>query len=569
LIVAGDNHGGEWVFYDDDERRLIRDFLAVVKEADPDVLEGHNLFGFDLPYLAARAQALGIPLEFGRNRSGLVFGRERNLPIGGITRPFQPAHAWGRHFTDTLFAVQRFDIARGELTSHALKEVAVYFGLASPDRVYVDRAQIGELWKTDPERVRRYALQDVEETRALADLTLPTEFYQSQMVPESYQTVATGGTGEKINSLIIREYLRQGYGIPQAQPAVACPGGFTEIRETGVLRGVVKADVESLYPSIMLTNNIGPEADVLGVFLPMLAELRTRRLDAKARARTRGPEREYWDGLQNSFKILINSFYGYLGAVFNFNDYAAATQITTTGQALVKKVAAEFERTGSRVIEIDTDGVYFVPPPGVTNEAEEEAYIEQVGGVLPVGIRLAHDGRYAAMVSLKIKNYVLVGYDGKKVVKGASLRSRADEPYAREFLAHALDALIAGEPQRAAAEYQQLSEQLRVGEVPVERLARRERVTEKTFRSDAKRKSREVARNHSVGDSITVYQRADGTLGLAEEYAGDEDRWHYLEKLYRFAERLAPVVGEEFPRLFPAPSKKELVAEQVGQLALF
>jgi hypothetical protein len=43
----------------------------------------------------------------------------------------------------------------------------------------------------------------------------------------------------------------------------------------------------------------------------------------------------------------------------------------------------------------------------------------------------------------------------------------------------------------------------------------------------------------------------------------------YPEKLYSFVERLEPVVGNDFPRLFPAPSKKELVAEQVGQLALF
>src|SRR5205814_1642842 len=141
----------------------------------------------------------------------------------------------------------------------------------------------------------------------------------------------------KINSLLIREYLRQGHGIPQPQPPTACPGGYTEIRETGVIRRVVKADVESLYPSLMLAYGIHPASDTLGVFLPMLSELTNRRLDAKAKFRaSTGTERAYWDGLQASFKILINSFYGYLGAPFSFNDFQAATRVTTTGQEIIK-----------------------------------------------------------------------------------------------------------------------------------------------------------------------------------------------------------------------------------------
>lgn len=570
LIAACDNRGREWVLAEEDERRLLERFLDMLREADPDVLEGHNLFNFDIPYLAARASALGLPLTMGRDGSVLSLGRERNVPIGGITRPFRPAQVWGRHLLDTLFGVQRFDVGRGELESHALKEVAVHFGIAAPNRVYLDRTQLATIWKEDAEKVRTYALQDVLETRSLADLVFPTEFYQSQMVPDSYQNVATGGSGEKINSLLVREYLRQGYGIPQSQPPVACPGGHTEIRRTGVLRNVVKADVESLYPSIMLHYRVKPEADTLDVFLPMLAELTARRLEAKARARQKGPNAAYWDGLQSSFKILINSFYGYLGAPsFHFNDYRAATLVTSTGQELVKQVADELERTGAQVIEIDTDGVYFVPPPGVETEAQEIEYIERVGGVLPPQIHLAHDGRYAAMVSLKVKNYVLLGYDGKRVVKGASLRSRADERFGREFLYRAIDHLIAGEPRRVGEEYAELSRRISNGELPLEQFCRRERVTVKTFNSDAKKRSREVAKNAEIGDTLLVYQRAGGELGLAEEYSDDEDRFYYLEKLHKFASRLEDAMGEDFARLCPRPVRKQFQAEQAGQLSLF
>src|SRR3712207_8417673 len=46
--------------------------------------------------------------------------------------------------------------------------------------------------------------------------------------------------------------------------------------------------------------------------------------------------------------------------------------ITLRGQELLKGIVAELERTGARPIEVDTDGVYFVPPGGVADQRSEE-----------------------------------------------------------------------------------------------------------------------------------------------------------------------------------------------------
>src|SRR5206468_321448 len=43
---------------DDGERTLIRELMARVEVADPDVIENHNLHGFDLPFLDQRARRL-------------------------------------------------------------------------------------------------------------------------------------------------------------------------------------------------------------------------------------------------------------------------------------------------------------------------------------------------------------------------------------------------------------------------------------------------------------------------------------------------------------------------------
>ena len=48
------------------EADLIRRLVAKVQAADPDVIENHNLHGFDLPFLDRRARILGVPLALGR-----------------------------------------------------------------------------------------------------------------------------------------------------------------------------------------------------------------------------------------------------------------------------------------------------------------------------------------------------------------------------------------------------------------------------------------------------------------------------------------------------------------------
>ncbi|HEX5724961.1 MAG TPA: 3'-5' exonuclease, partial [Longimicrobiaceae bacterium] len=48
------------------EADLVRRLAEAVQAADPDVIENHNLHGFDLPFLAQRARRLGVPLALGR-----------------------------------------------------------------------------------------------------------------------------------------------------------------------------------------------------------------------------------------------------------------------------------------------------------------------------------------------------------------------------------------------------------------------------------------------------------------------------------------------------------------------
>lgn len=567
MATVSDNRGFELVI-DGSEPDILRSIVACITERDPDVIEGHNIYDFDLRYISARAAMHGIRLALGRDGSELTFSAQQSCAIGYFARPFSAPSIHGRHVIDTLLAVQRFDVAKAMLSSHALKPVARALGVAEEDREIIAHERIAQEWRKNPDRVRKYALQDVRETRSVAAIVCPPDFYLTQMIPDTYARITTTGTGEKINSVLIREYLRNSRAIPRQSEPKPLPGGYTEVRTTGVIETIVKCDVESLYPSIMLTHGIRPASDTLDVFLPALEELTRRRFAAKRRSReTEGREHSYWDGMQNAFKILINSFYGYLGGPFNFNDYDAAARVTTTGQSLVKMIVEQLERTGSVVVEIDTDGVYFKPPPGVDTEASEIAYVEQIAECLPEGIRLAHDGRYRAMISLKMKNYVLEGYDGAKVFRGSALRSRADERFGLAFIWSAADALLHSDKQKAASLYADLAKKIGAGQLDVAEFARRERITEKTFTAASKKRVAQAAGGAKVGEYVSVYQRNDGSIALIEDYKNDEDREYLLGKLYKFACRLREAFGDEFDVLFPKPSARSR-SEAAGQQTL-
>ena len=196
--------------------------------------------------------------------------------------------------------------------------------------------------------------------------------------------------------------------------------------------------------------------------------------------------------------------------------------------------------------------MYFVVPPGVRSESEEHDFVEALSRELPDGIRLSHDGRFRGMLSLKAKNYVLVDYDGRLIVKGSSLRSRRDERVFREFVRKLAPLLINHQSDAASALYTQFADRLGAGQFDQREICRRETVTEKTFSNPNLRRLAAAAEGCKAGDRIEVYQRSDGSLARIENYDNDEDRGYLLRRLHDMAGRFRSLFGDiEFDRLFP------------------
>lgn len=446
IIALSDNRGWSRLLHsrDSSERDLLEELVEVIVDKDPDVIEGHNIFAFDFMYLRERYRRHNLPFTIGRDGS-----EPRSFPssmrFAERSIDFPALDIAGRHVVDTYFQVMSYDVFKRNLPGYGLKTVAKYFGFAPEDRTYIDGNDISALWRSDPDRVLKYALDDVTETERLARHLSGSTFYLTQMVPASYGQIARTGPASKIEALFIREYLRQKESIPTSEWGSQTMGGYTDVFFTGVAGPIVYADVESLYPSIMLNYNIRPGGDSLNLFPNLLQNLTTLRLEAKDRmnqaldARTRSE----LDALQSSFKILINSFYGSLGfSHATFNDFAEADRVASIGQEILRKIIAILEREQATVIEVDTDGVLFIPPDHIHGNDAERSFVERINREMPPGIRIGFDGRFRKMLSYKKKNYALLAYDGSLKFKGSSLVSRSSERFGRVFVRKAIELLL-------------------------------------------------------------------------------------------------------------------------------
>jgi DNA polymerase elongation subunit (family B) len=296
-------------------------------------------------------------------------------------------------------------------------------------------------------------------------------------------------------------------------------GGYTDIFFTGVAHNVWHCDVASLYPSIMLKFDCFPVSDQLQIFRHLLTDLRTFRLEAKAemRAEKDPAKQHHLQALQNTFKILLNSFYGYLGfAQGHFADFDAAARVTQIGRDLLKKMIDWLGAQGAKVIEVDTDGIYFVP----SGKIEIDELREGLAKELPEGIEIEFDEQFDAMFSYKAKNYALLSKDGDVIIRGGALKSRGLEKFQRVFLEEMIKLIMEGKPEAITNLRDEFERKIRNREWKIDMLMKTDTLQDSLDKYRAKiagsARNRAAAyelamasgRNYKPGDQVSYYIKA-------------------------------------------------------------
>src|SRR5881275_2090601 len=194
-IALSDNTGWEEQLVvdpknvEESEHAALKRLTAIIKERDPDVIEGHDIFRFDLPYLVQRARKTKTKLDWGRG-DGFLRSRPSRLQIAEKTIDYPKFTVGGRHFVDTFLLAQFYDVGMRSLAGFERTDVARHFDLCDSEQISaLTGKELKRAYRENSETFRRRALCGVRETRALSDLLSPSYFIQAQIFPYNYQDV--------------------------------------------------------------------------------------------------------------------------------------------------------------------------------------------------------------------------------------------------------------------------------------------------------------------------------------------------------------------------------------------
>ncbi len=318
---------------------LLEAWCEWVRTINPSVIIGHNIFGYDFPYLQFIAEREETTLSLGRDDSDLKFDPwESKFRIDGSKDlTYKRCHIYGRNIIDTLFLSYKHDIGRA-YDNYKLKYIIEKEGLQVKDRQFYDGGEIRNNYTKPDEwvKIKKYAEHDADDALALYDLMIPPFFYLTPSIPKTFQQMLYTASGSQINSLMVRSYLQDSHSIAKANEVQRFEGALSA-GFPGIYSNVFKVDVASLYPSIMLEYKTYDKVkDPRANFIKMVQYFTDERLKNKKIAKeTKDP---YYSGLEQAQKIIINSAYGMMGATgLNYNSLDNAAFVTTKGREILQK----------------------------------------------------------------------------------------------------------------------------------------------------------------------------------------------------------------------------------------
>lgn len=555
----------------ENEGKMLEDWCEWVRTENPSMIVGHNIYTYDFPYMQFIAEKYGVELLLGRNGSPITFfNYESQKRIDGSRKQaYHKVRIYGREIIDTMFLAINYDIGK-KYESYALKKIIAQEGLEVKDRQFYDASTIrtNYLIPEEWEKIKKYALHDADDSLALYDLMSPSFFYLAQSVPKSFQAIVESASGSQLNAMMVRAYIQEGHSLPKESPAEEYEGAIS-FGKPGIYRNSFKVDVASLYPSIMIHYEVyDREKDPKGYMRDMVKIFTEERLKNKKLAKDTGIK--YYDDMQNAQKIVINSFYGFLGAEgLLFNSPKNAAFVTEMGREILQKAikwaigyelikqwddkgedfewVVPLEDKEFTLVNCDTDSITFGYKDGrEISDEQRKSLVKELNSMYPERIRFEDDGYYKTIIVLKAKNYIL--YDGKKIkTKGSSLKDAKSEKALKEFQMEIIKAIIEGTNHYTDIYHKYVNEAMNVTDIS--RWASKKTISKKVLTNTRTNevRIREAIEGEEIveGDKIFMYFKPDGSLGLADKFDGQYDKAKLLEKLYKKSLVFEAVIPKE------------------------
>lgn len=514
-----------------DEKTMLAAFGSFVRAYDPDIYLGHNIVGFDIPYIVVRANQLKIPIlaHIGR-RCKFQWVEPREITScrkNGTQRKTLRTDTPGVIQLDTLPLMQ----GASKESSYKLGNLAAkWLGDTKADVGY---QMIAPLWRRSSVtrgRLGDYCLKDVHLAMGLAKhpklefvLTVVNLARETRVIAER---LLRSGNQEKVRTLVLHQAQDPHFdeeNLPVFFPYEKPKQRGKEVKYKGAVviepergksdKAVAVGDFKSLYPSVMISNNmcyttellpavnaaiaaarasasaqaarIPDDADIpvhhtapdtgtkfvhsevrKGLLPMILKHLLDSRDQAKAmmkRCSSDPARKKLYDSKQLQLKIVANSVYGVLTASGGwFVRMEIGESVTSWGRSMIcqAKAVAEAPPFSARVIYGDTDSIMMVFPDchTVAQAAEKNKLVcKAVSQLFPPPVELQPEKVYYPHCQFGKKKYVGLCHippDPPKVDSKGVEKNRLDNcPYIRKMMAKVFDLLMVDENLAGALEY--------------------------------------------------------------------------------------------------------------------
>ncbi|XP_062336085.1 DNA polymerase alpha catalytic subunit isoform X2 [Osmerus eperlanus] len=464
------------------ERTLLGFFLAKMHKIDPDVLVGHDIFGFDLEVLLQRIAFCKVP-----HWSKMGRLRRANMPkLGGRSGFAEKSATCGRLVCDVEISAKELIRCK----SYHLTELAAQ--VLKTERATISPENIKNLYSDSPHLLYLLELNWTDARLILQIMcelnVLPLALQITSIAGNVLSRTLMGGRAERNEFLLLHAFHEKNYIVPdkpsfkkaqqdliegeedgnagkgKRRKKAAYAGGLVLDPKVGFYdRFVLLLDFNSLYPSIIQEFNICfttvtreaqssrkkteeeqeqipeiPEQGLeMGILPREIRKLVERRKQVKGLMKQQDLNPDLYmqyDIRQKALKLTANSMYGCLG--FSYSRFYAkplAALVTHKGREILMHTKDMVQKMNLEVIYGDTDSIMINTNSNTLEEVYKlgnkvKAEVNKLYKLLEIDI----DGVFKSLLLLKKKKYAALvvepqadgRYSTKQELKGLDIVRR-------------------------------------------------------------------------------------------------------------------------------------------------
>jgi DNA polymerase elongation subunit (family B) len=502
------------------ERKMLLEFMKVIKNVDPDIITGWNSDRFDLPFIVDRLNINNVPTQM----------------LSRMGQSVEPYHTnegevykiRGRIVIDYLKAFKKQHY--GEMESYSLQAVAEHeLGVGKIETDVLP----GTLWEEKRyDELLDYNRRDVEIMAELDEKLLIIEFLDRVATIASCDFADTLYNSRVVDSYTLKYTSSRGIILPSRRfnnRRTDYEGAKVLTPKKGIHENVGIFDLASLYPSIIITWNISPETvdkddswnQPKGLVPTLLEDLFILRQEYRDAGR---------DNDQRVVKEIMNSFYGVM-ALPTFRLYAAkvASETTRHGRDIIETTRDFVETQEYTVIYGDTDSVFVagIPDIDTANMLEKDINDEYDSYISGLGLnnhrlRIEFEEFATRAIMVKKKRYAMKLADGRYKIAGFQLKRSDTQPITKVVQETILHQILSGKDKDETREYyHRIKDEVLSGKhtydigIPRKFTKRLDKYANNTAVRGAQYSNEHFAAHIGAGDKCFIYHIKHVTSGIS------------------------------------------------------